>query len=72
MKTIDPTLHVGEAAEEVVCQICGDSITVDVVFCRSCKTPHHQDCWQYYGGCSVYGCGGVDCRPATVLPARRL
>ena len=40
-----------------ICQICGDDITSDVVFCRSCKTPHHEDCWQYYGACSTYGCG---------------
>ncbi len=44
-----------------ICQVCGDEIsdddTPDVVFCRSCKTPHHRDCWQYYGNCSTYGCG---------------
>jgi len=42
-----------------ICQICGDDIATDVVFCRSCKTPHHRDCWQYYGSCSTYGCGQV-------------
>jgi hypothetical protein len=41
---------------EAVCQICGESIEHDVVFCRRCRTPHHQDCWQYYGACSTYGC----------------
>lgn len=40
-----------------VCQVCGDDITLDAVFCRSCKTPHHRDCWLYYGSCSTYGCG---------------
>jgi len=40
-----------------VCQVCGDGVAVDAVFCRSCKTPHHQDCWEYYGRCSTYGCG---------------
>ncbi|MDP6554785.1 MAG: RING finger protein [Pirellulaceae bacterium] len=40
-----------------ICQICGDDITIDAVFCRNCKTPHHRDCWQYYGSCSTYGCG---------------
>jgi hypothetical protein len=42
-----------------ICQICGDDIVSDVVFCRSCKTPHHRDCWLYYGSCSTYGCGQV-------------
>ena len=40
-----------------ICQVCGDEIKAQVVLCRSCKTPHHQDCWQYYGSCSTYGCG---------------
>ena len=42
--------------EEALCQICGDSITQQRVLCRRCKTPHHLDCWEYYGGCSTYGC----------------
>jgi len=42
---------------EAVCQICGEPIESDVVFCRSCKTPHHLECWKYYGACSTYGCG---------------
>jgi hypothetical protein len=51
---------VEEAAEPNVqgamCQICGEEIEDQVVFCRRCKTPHHQDCWNYYGACSTYGC----------------
>ena len=43
--------------EEVVCQICGEDIRLNAVSCRSCKTPHHKDCWEYYGACSTYGCG---------------
>lgn len=42
---------------EATCQICGEDVTTDVVFCRSCRTPHHRDCWDYYGSCSTYGCG---------------
>jgi hypothetical protein len=42
---------------EAVCQICGEKIQDDVVFCRRCRTPHHRDCWDYYGACSTYGCG---------------
>jgi hypothetical protein len=47
------TLDVAHA----ICQICGESITENPVLCRACKTPHHQDCWVYYGRCSTYGCG---------------
>lgn len=43
-------------ATEVFCQICGEAVTSQQVFCRRCKTPHHLDCWQYYGACSTYGC----------------
>lgn len=41
---------------EAMCQVCGDNIVSEMVFCRRCKTPHHLDCWQYYGACSTYGC----------------
>ena len=40
----------------VICQVCGEEIRGDSVACRSCKTPHHRDCWNYYGACSTYGC----------------
>ena len=43
--------------ESAICQVCGDDITGDAVYCRSCKTPHHRDCWEYCGSCSTYGCG---------------
>jgi len=41
---------------EAICQICGEKIKEGVVFCRRCRTPHHQDCWEYNGACSTYGC----------------
>jgi len=44
-------------AANAVCQICGEKITEDIVSCRSCLTPHHRECWVYYGKCSTYGCG---------------
>jgi len=42
---------------EVKCQVCGEQIQDDLVFCRRCKTPHHRECWQYTGMCSVFACG---------------
>lgn len=46
-----------EAASDAMCQVCGEAIRRDVVYCRGCKTPHHHDCWEYYGKCSTFGCG---------------
>ena len=46
----------GVPADGAVCQICGDAIGSEMVLCRRCKTPHHLDCWKYYGSCSTYGC----------------
>lgn len=42
--------------QEAVCQVCGEDIVTDMVFCRRCSTPHHLECWQYVGACAIYGC----------------
>lgn len=31
--------------------------------CGRCGAPHHPDCWEYAGGCSVYACGETGTRP---------
>ena len=47
--------------DEVMCQVCGDLIDDhDLVSCRRCHTPHHRECWDYYGSCTVYGCQESD------------
>lgn len=43
--------------DEPHCIVCGEPLRSEVVSCRSCRTPHHLDCWQYFGGCGTYGCG---------------
>ena len=48
---------VAQPVESPVCQVCGDVIEANMVVCRRCQTPHHLDCWQYFGRCSTYGCG---------------
>lgn len=50
---------VGTAAlEELpICKICGEPIEEEQAVCRKCNAPHHRDCWQYAGRCSIYGCG---------------
>lgn len=45
-----------QVISEATCQVCGESIITDMVFCRRCKTPHHLECWQYVGTCTTYGC----------------
>lgn len=49
----------GETQDDrvAVCRVCGEEITERIVHCRSCRTPHHEDCWKYFGACSTYGCG---------------
>lgn len=41
---------------EIRCKVCGQPIAGRCVLCAACETPHHQDCWSYSGGCSVFGC----------------
>ena len=50
-----------------ICQVCGVGGAGARVVCRSCRTPHHEDCWRYVGRCSTYGCGG---RELLRMPAR--
>ncbi len=41
------------------CKVCGEPIDEsEIVVCASCNTPHHRDCWEYVGACSIYGCNG--------------
>ena len=48
--------------DETVCQVCGEVIAKpDIVYCCSCATPHHQDCWDFAEHCSTYACAGTSC-----------
>jgi Prokaryotic RING finger family 1 len=41
------------------CKVCGEPIDEsEIVVCATCNTPHHRDCWEYVGACSIYGCNG--------------
>jgi TM2 domain-containing membrane protein YozV len=49
---------------EPVCPYCRvpfDEASPPKVFCTACGTPHHEDCYQENGGCTVFGC---KCAPA--------
>ena len=42
-----------------ICKVCGEPILAGaVIVCAACNTPHHRDCWEYVGACSIYGCNG--------------
>ncbi len=45
------------------CCVCGDDLARRVVYCGACSTPHHPECWEYVGRCSVYACGGQSNSP---------
>lgn len=54
------------------CKVCGEPIEDGpVVVCSSCNTPHHRECWEFAGVCSIYGCGGKSGRPVNVAYERR-
>jgi len=49
------------------CKVCGEPIEHGpVVVCSACNTPHHRECWEYAGACSIYGCGSKSGRPKDV------
>src|SRR5438445_2598252 len=45
----------------VVCPFCRSDIISEsrIVLCGTCKTPHHEACWDNYHRCSVFGCSGT-------------
>lgn len=47
---------VARVGKEGHCQVCGESLTRNVVSCDRCATLHHQECWDYIRGCSTYAC----------------
>lgn len=48
------------------CPVCGDPLREPLRRCAGCGTPHHGECWSYFGGCAIYACrsrGGRAGRP---------
>jgi hypothetical protein len=53
-----------EDAGPSMCKVCGDPIgDAPKVQCATCRTPHHRDCWEFVGGCSIFGCKGKSAIP---------
>jgi hypothetical protein len=53
---------VATASREGSCRVCGCPLDGPIVGCVKCRTPHHADCWEYSGVCSVYACGSAVAR----------
>lgn len=54
-----------------VCKVCGEAVVEGpMVACEKCGAPHHRDCWEFVGWCSIYGCGGKVGRPGPVPSIR--
>jgi hypothetical protein len=48
-----------------LCKVCGVAIEDEPrVRCARCQAPHHRDCWEFIGGCSIFGCSGKESIPA--------
>lgn len=46
------------AAGGPACRVCGEPLAGQAaVACCACGTMHHDQCWRFNRGCSVYGCG---------------
>lgn len=43
--------------ENPKCQVCGEPIEGEIVFCARCRTAHCEECWRYTGVCSTFACG---------------
>ncbi len=47
---------------EAVCPYCRGAIVpeeAEPVLCPGCSTPHHADCFEENGGCTVFGCSAA-------------
>ena len=54
---------------EVNCLVCGSTLLEGrLVRCPSCDTAHHEECWEYNGGCATYACKGGRTRKAKGRP----
>lgn len=59
------------APTTVACPVCAARIEgAGAAACPRCETPHHQECWDYVGGCAIFGCRPA-LPPGTSSPAVR-
>lgn len=41
------------------CNVCGKTLEDNLAYSCKCETPHHKECIEYNGKCSVYGCDSI-------------
>ncbi len=49
-------MSLADDCETINCQVCGEALDEEAVYCKSCETAHHLDCWNFVGTCATYGC----------------
>lgn len=56
-----PNTTAGPGVSGKTCPYCQTPIkpNVPVYVCDRCGIPHHQECWEYNGGCTTFGCAGA-------------
>lgn len=54
---------------DAVCPYCRTPIEseAEVKTCPSCATPHHAECWEENGGCTVFGCPEAPVEEAKIV-----
>jgi len=53
-----------------ICRLCGTAVElVTARRCPRCETLHHEDCWEYNGGCTVYACNAGSLRTGSTPDA---
>ena len=57
------------------CPVCATDITVGEMAehthrCERCDTLHHKDCWEYTGGCAIFGCNTLPAPNSEEMAAR--
>lgn len=63
VELLPPDEEAGTLSPEARCKFCGSPFEGEpVVRCLACDTPHHEDCWNQGGRCSIYGCGETRAR----------
>ncbi len=45
-----------EGDRKGLCPVCEHPFAGPVRTCEACATPHHAECWRYFGGCTTYAC----------------
>lgn len=50
------SLSVAEVVKAGKCPVCSDSSGQITKRCKGCNSAYHPECWDYLGGCAIFGC----------------